>query len=256
MKTNQNSVKAIFGIALLFVVAFVASVTFLVSCNKEDSTKPVYGVQDSQATPLNCSEPSYVFPAKSHPFGKSYSEWADSFFNWEYGFTCENFPYYDQTGALQNQNQSGHVFFLGGAPRQLPPLRTMREVTIPKNTCLFMPIIYYYANDCAAAPGGDLVANATEFSTYMNQLSLKIDGVPVDLSEFLTITPIFNYVANADLVNCTGDLCFDGHQHPVCMSGYWVILKPLSKGTHTIRTTGGTTLDSRIKDVTWTIHQS
>ena len=252
MKTNQTVIKAISAIAFIFAIASVASVSLLVSCNKDESATP-----DNQLSIpiLKDSENSLIFPVKSHPYGKSYSEWAASFFNWQYAFTCEQFPYYDETGALQNQNQSGHVFFLGGAPRKLPPLNTQREVTVPPNVSLFVPLIYYYANDCAAAPGGDLVANATQFSTFMNQLSLKIDGKSYEMEDFLTITPIFNYIANADLVNCTGDVCFDGHQHPVCMSGYWVIIKKLSPGTHTIHTFAGTTLDSRVKDVIWTIHQ-
>jgi hypothetical protein len=252
MKKHNSSIKALFAIAFIFTIASVASVSFLVSCKKDN---PVTTVDPLSDPVLKDGTEAGVFPPKSHPYGKSYSEWAAYFFNWEYGFDCEHFPYYDQTGALQNQNQRGPVFFLGGAPRLLPPGSTNREVTVPRNVSLFIPIIYYYANDCAAAPGGDLVANATEFSTYMNQLSLKIDGESIDLDHFLTITPIFNYTANADLVNCTGDPCFDGHQHPVVMSGYWVILKKLRRGTHIIHTIGGTTLDSKLKDVTWTIHQ-
>jgi hypothetical protein len=89
----------------------------------------------------------------------------------------------------------------------------------------------------------------------MNQITFTLDGKVIDVSGYKTKTAVFNYTANADLPNCTGDPCFDGQQHTVAMSGYWVILRPLSAGTHTIRTTGGTTLDPRVKDVTWTITQ-
>jgi len=237
----------------ILAVGVMAGVTFLVSCNKSDDVNPL---NQNATSDLKTSGNSLVFPTGANMYGQSYIEWGEAFFNWQVGFDCEHYPYYDQTGALQNQNQSGKVFFLAGAPLKPVPLTTNREVTVPADVSLFVPLIYYYSNNCAAAPMDDMVGDVTGFANLMDQLTLTIDGVSVDVSGYKSITPVFNYTANADLANCTGDLCFDGQQHEVALGGYWVILKKLSPGDHTIHTTGGASaVFPLLKDVIWTIHQ-
>jgi len=247
MKTNKSSMMTVLAIAVM------AGVSILISCNKTDDLNPV---NQNSAPGLKVSDNSLVFPANANMFGKTYAEWGEAFFNWQVGFDCEHYPYYDQTGALQNQNQSGPVFFLAGAPLKPAPLTTNREVTVPANVSLFVPLIYYYSNTCEAAPMDDLVGDVTGFTGVMDQLTLTIDGVSVNANNYKTITPVFNYTANADLANCTGDLCFDGQQHEAALGGYWVILKKLSPGDHIIHTTGGASaVFPVLKDVIWTIHQ-
>jgi hypothetical protein len=252
MKTRNIKFNIVGIIGLLMVIATLAVV--IVSCKKEDNTEK--NSVNLNSSSLKSGDASYVFPVNANMYGKSYAEWGEAFFNWQVSFDCAHYPYDDATGALQNQNQSGPVFFLGGAHLKPAPLTTNREVTVPANVSLFIPLIYYYSNTCAAAPVGDIVGDATGFTNVMDQLTLTIDGVSINASNYKTITPVFNYTANADLTNCTGDLCFDGTQHEVVLGGYWVILKKLSVGDHVIHTTGGASaVFPVLKDVVWTIHQ-
>jgi hypothetical protein len=251
MKTRNFRFNIIGGITLIAILALQGW-----GCSKENTTITNDNGVNQNSSDLKSSDASLVFPVNSHPYGKSYAEWGESFFRWQVGFDCAHYPYYDQTGALQNQNQHGSVFFLAGAPLKPVPLTTNREVTVPANVSLFVPLIYYYSNTCAAAPMDDLVGDVTGFVGLMDQLTLTIDGEPVTATNYQTITPVFTYTANADLANCTGDLCFDGLQHDVALGGYWVILKKLSPGRHVIHTTGGASaVFPLLKDVIWTIHQ-
>jgi hypothetical protein len=234
---------------MILAMSVVAALINFSSCRKSESGNP-----DSDKGSVENRVSNLIFPPQAHMYGKTYAEWGAAFFNWEYNFDCAHYPYLDTNGALQNQNQSGDVFFLAGSRR----VTLNREVTVPAGVSLFVPIVYFYEDDCSLAPGGSLVDSAALYSSYMDTHTLIIDGVSVDVSNYLFVTREFNFTANADLPGCTGDVCFDGTQHSTSLGGYWVILKPLAAGDHTIHSIGGANCavcPPGVKDVTWTIHQ-
>jgi hypothetical protein len=140
--------------------------------------------------------------------------------------------------------QSDPVWFLGGTfvvseENGVYVGRADRTCRIPSGTKLFFPIINIAYNtlnpdvtdqdilDLAEYLGGFIVPES---------LSLEIDGKPVpDVAQYRVASPVFH----------TGPLPDDnilnkeaGTDPRVASDGYYVMLKPLTVGTHTIRFSG------------------
>ena len=56
-----------------------------------------------------------VLPPDSHPFGKTYGEWSNAWWQWAYSIPAPNNPVLDTTGANCDVGQSGQVWFLAGS---------------------------------------------------------------------------------------------------------------------------------------------
>ncbi|MBL0137129.1 MAG: hypothetical protein IPP86_01200 [Bacteroidetes bacterium] len=245
MKIFKNLFKA--GFATLLISGLFS----LNACQKTDDMSPMSstGEDPSLSSERHCN--SILFPAQAHMYGKSYGEWAAELFKWTFQFDCTHSPYLDQTGAFQNQNQHGHVFFLAGAPSGTP---VTRSVTVPRGKSVFFPLIYYFANTGCGELLSAIDGDVRGIVPYMDQLTLTIDGQTINnVTDYQAISPIFNYVGDPCF---NSNFCIDGTQQQAVIGGYWIMLKPLSRGTHTIHTTGGASaLFPAIKDVTWTITQ-
>src|SRR2546423_112062 len=90
-----------------------------------------------------------VLPPNSHPFGKTYGEWSNAWWQWALlnpvvkGNEQAN-PLFDTTGASCGVGQSGKVWFLAGivTVNYSPGAGTItRNCTIPTGTALFVPVV-------------------------------------------------------------------------------------------------------------------
>jgi len=180
-----------------------------------------------------------VIPVNANTFGASYAEWSARWWEWAYSIPAANNPILDTTGANCNQNQSGRVFFLAGTAGGPAVTRTC---TVPVGKALFFPIV----NDLFGSGVGDctptnekvpcnladlrsLAAEAVDPSVV--QLRLTIDQDNIDnlvgqrvQSPIVTIT----FPAN----NIQGVAA--GTYSPQVGDGYYVMVPPLSAGTHRI----------------------
>ncbi len=257
MKTRNIKIKIISIICVVMMIATLAIV--VTSCQKKDNTPTNDPYQNSSS--LKSGDASLVFPHNANMYGKSYSEWAAEWWKWNLQFDCDHFPIRDQTGLLENQNQSGPVFFLAG--RRGYTL----SVIVPADVSLFLPLITFESDyPCASdptlqpAPGETVehfLTTMTQSSVNaMDQLSLTIDGNPIgNIGSYQTISPMFNMSANADLANCFDD-CIAGNPQSFVGGGYFFMLKHLSPGTHVIHRVGGaSTLFPFLYDITYNITQ-
>ena len=92
------------------------------------------------------------------------------------------------------------------------------------------------------APGQSLeaflIADAAATINQANQLMAVLDGQSIaDLSSFRFHSQLFSFTAAASLQAV--DPCVTGSPQLAVVDGYWLLLKPLSPGTHTL-TFGGT----------------
>jgi hypothetical protein len=78
-----------------------------------------------------------VFPPQSHPYGRSYSEWAAAWWSWAYSIPANQNPITDTTGEFSNIGQSGPVFFLAGSYGGV----TVRHCTVPAGKGLLFPLL-------------------------------------------------------------------------------------------------------------------
>ena len=107
-----------------------------------------------------------------------------------------------------------------------------RSCTIPAGTSILVPLINV---ECSTAEGNgdtpaELRACARDVAEQFTDLSLTIDGVAIaDLQRFRVHSPVFQFTAAEG--NVFG--IPPGTTRSVA-DGFWVLIRPLSPGTHTI----------------------
>lgn len=202
---------------------------------------------------------SFIYPPSSHPFGKSYGAWGAAWWRWDLSNDCDHNPIFDTDGSLQNQNQSGSVYFLAGNAGGA----SSRSVTIPANTAIFFPLLNSY-NDFPCpdtsfhpAPGETLEhflsGPVMALIDQVDALSMTIDGnILPNPFDYRGTSGLYDFTGNADLVNCL-DNCITGSTQQAVSDGYWIMLKPLSTGEHILHFTGTVTAYGVSLDVTYNI---
>lgn len=179
-----------------------------------------------------------IYPPDSKPFGLTYGQWSEKWWKWSLGIAMADNPAGDETGERCATSQiDPHVWFLAGTfggP-------VTRSCTIPDGKSILIPLIN---NECsylefpAYKTTPELEKCAKDFVDKVSNLQLSIDGVTVpDLTMYRFKSGLYNFTMPQDnvlgLAAGTTDSIADG---------YWVMLKPLNKGTHEIKF-GGSVVD-------------
>lgn len=162
--------------------------------------------------------------------GKSQQAYANAWWQWAVSMPEEDSPIKDRVGIKCGVNQQGPVWFLAGG---FGSARIHRECTIPIGKQLFFPVInmLYYPNGADAHPTCESVRK----SASLNNQYLKTFRVNVDGHEYL----------NPAFFRRSPEKCFDliarkpkkyhpETVYPSATDGYWVMLKPLAPGRHSI----------------------
>jgi hypothetical protein len=179
-----------------------------------------------------------VIPPNATFNDKTYGEWGAAWWQWALSIPTDRSPFTDRTGRFCAENQSGPVWFRGGAAAS-------RETTctIPAGKAIFMPVFNWIFGagvyDCEpSVPGATCdvptlqaaAAAATETATV---LEVSLDGTPLqNIRDYRAGSPgpfPVLYPSN----NILGLPA--GAYFPQVTDGYWLMLAPLSKGTHTLQ---------------------
>jgi hypothetical protein len=175
-----------------------------------------------------------ILPPNSHPYGRTYGQWAAAWWQWALAIPVDRNPLVDETGANAAQGQSGQVWFLAGVFNATGT--AVRTITVPHGKALFFPIvnnvwINTLPSDPLTADGiRPLIAPAINDATA---LACEIDGVSVqNLQRYRTESPLFNITVPAD--NVFGSALSAGTHGPDMDEGYYLMLAPLGAGQHTI----------------------
>ena len=168
-----------------------------------------------------------IFPPQSHPYGKSYGEWAAKWWQWVMSIPADRNPLTDETGEFADEGQGGPVWFAAGTFGN----SVERTYTVPTGKALFVPVF-----DCDPTVPGvpcvvcdlqDLAAANTE---ALEVLEVTIDGRPVkNVRRYRASSPgpfAIHYPENSVVGVPAGDY------FPQVADGYWLMLAPLAKGTH------------------------
>jgi hypothetical protein len=197
------------------------------------------------------ARPPSVYPPHFDVAGKSMQEWAAEW--WAKVFETPvhtggdiTHPNLDQTGANAAQGDVGDVFFLFGtfAPGQI----TRTNVTIPAGKPILVPILpMEFSNYDTPDPGGNLPASysAAELRGFADEsaksvrrrgeLNVSVDGAAVrGLNAHKEASPVTYTLPATDNILQFFGLPFSGPVAPAAVDGYYVMLKPLSPGEHTI----------------------
>jgi hypothetical protein len=183
-----------------------------------------------------------VVPPKEIVAGRSQADWTTVWWQWAASFPDDESPVGDRSGARCGASQSGAVWFLAGT---FETRRTIRTCTVPRGKYLFFPLINYmvYPPEGSTAACATLQAGAADVTDGVSSLVLEVDGVRGTALESHRMVParcfnLYGRDASEDYV-------------PAAANGYYVMLRPLKPGKHTLNF-GGALPDMR-QAVTYTL---
>ncbi|MBI5914773.1 MAG: hypothetical protein HY842_05305 [Bacteroidetes bacterium] len=243
--------KLLFPTALFGL--FLAT-SWFTACQK-DTLNSVTPAQTNQATDLAINGTpttdlqltdrgngnSKVFPPNANMHGKSYTEWSQIWMEQFMLFDCASNPWLNPGNELFYT--SGPVYMAAG----IQAVGGSANMTIPHGKALLFPLVNFI-NDypCPAewnfepAPGQsmeDFLTQATEdalSNVSIPSLSVTVDGDAVsNLGSFKFVTDLFYFTAHPSLAGCFDPCVVDGPE-PGVAGGYYIMLKPLSNGQHTV----------------------
>jgi hypothetical protein len=187
------------------------------------------------ASSVNLQAQPEVFSPGSKPHGKSYGEWSEEWWKWLQGIPKDRNPAADTTGAFcdVNQNATGPVWFLAGTFGS----KEERSCIIPfGKSILISPIeiICSFADTPGTKTEEDLKKCAKEDQDKVNFVRVTVDGVDIpNMREYRIQSSMFNLSLPEN--NVVG---VPAQETTGVSDGYFVMLKPLSRGEHEIRSTG------------------
>jgi len=187
--------------------------------------------------------PGELVPPTESFAGKSQREWSLLWWQWAASFEYEDSPVADRTGEKCTARQDGDVWFLAGT---YGTKRTVRTCTVPAGKHLFFPLINYAVIPRGAnAPScAEVTRKAANMTENVSMLVLEVDGKR------------FNMLESHRQAT---DRCFDAgvkstppqKAFPSAANGYYIMLRPLERGTHIINFGGA--LPSMLQAVTYTL---
>ncbi len=219
-------------IAILLIVCFALSITAAaVSAVAED---PNAGVVEKESKPIGGPN-SYVVPFKSNE--KIYNELSMEWWKWAESIPTipkSRNPILAPSGRYDASiGQSGDVWFLAGTNNITGVVRT---VEIPAGKALFFPIF----NVVATKDDGDLFDTKEQRREaavdYINHVTVhnvklgdkELENYRVESKPFgFTNFPKHDYLGLSLLKTVSRPI-------PAISDGYWIMLKPLPVGKHTI----------------------
>jgi len=175
-----------------------------------------------------------VVEARQPVAGASQAQWTRAWWQWATSFTREASPVADTTGERCAAGQNGPVWFLAGT---YGTRRTIRTCTVPADKYLFFPLINFITKSTGEIPMRceDVAEVSRDAMDDVTSLVLRIDGRAVQGLQ-------------AQRIGSEG--CFDAglrqtppaRIYPSAADGFYVMLKPLGRGRHTVEF-GGITPD-------------
>ncbi|WP_415310098.1 hypothetical protein [Candidatus Nitrosocosmicus sp. FF01] len=181
-----------------------------------------------------------TYPIDSRPFNKSFNEWTANWWQWLLSIPTYDNPITETTNGCCETKQSGPVWFLASTMDTVNDKKTvLRKCTVPSDKALLIPILNYgatLADEPEIKSEEDLVKLATSEMDKITKLTATIDQMEFiedDLKKLRIRSPLFDVTLPTN--NITKGI--PGHTRGAA-EGYWLFLKPLSKGFHTIETLG------------------
>jgi len=212
--------------------------------------KKPYGNSYEQDYGMDSDKKLQIFPANK------VAELGDRWWQWAYGLdtTVVNpFTELGQAGCDVGLQDNGRLLFLVGSPRdETTGEFPVHECVVKKGTSILFPILNVACNNLEAPPffGANeqdqrICANNFINATILESLQLEIDGISIDnLEQYRVDSPAggfeFTAVENNPFVSPEGIPVGNGTG---VSDGFWILLKDLKPGEHTISFSGAIDLN-------------
>ncbi len=196
-----------------------------------------------------------VAPNNSQPYGMTYGQWNARWWQWFFSVPASTNPGLATDGSVDcSVGQSGDVWFLAGSFQSGGMFS--RSCAVPAGKALFVPLINSWADNVCNSPPlteDQLRAAAKSGVIPPAKLHASIDGRSQESSR--AISPVFSYtlppspdnvIFAAFGVSLPGDCWRSVTVTPAVADGFYIMLSPLTAGSHTVRFGGqgpGITLD-------------
>jgi hypothetical protein len=211
-----------------------------------------------------------VLPPQSHPFGKTYGEWNASWWQWFFSVPASENPGLATSSAVDCRvGQSGNVWFLAGSYQSSGSFT--RSCTIPAGKALVIPVLNANEdNVCNNGQNGNLPPQTVD-QLYALAKSLVIPATNLhasiddhsftNLESYRAISPVFSYTFPSSEDNVykavfgitlPGDCWPSLTVTPAVADGFYIIVPPLSAGSHRIEF-GGTAPGGFTLDITYNL---
>jgi hypothetical protein len=182
-----------------------------------------------------------LYELHEHPFGKSWQEWAASWCRWMLSIPKKKNPSLDRTGKYCSINQDDHnVWFLTGSFGNVGPIK--RKCIIPSGKAIFFPVLVKedsLAEDSDLKTEADLIKRCEQATNRLINIEASIDDQRMEhLGNYRVRSEVFDLMVPKDNVYNVRP----GLTRSVC-DGYWLFIKPLQAGIHSIFFKGETSLE-------------
>lgn len=172
-------------------------------------------------------------------WGRTPEQWTVEWWQWIYSIPAPTNPGFDTTGEAAAVGQRGPVWFLCGAYNSTAVDRT---VTVPEGVALFFPITNIQMDSIGTAEPLTLAQMQDVVDDFMaaidpESISVTLDDVPVgNPARGRVAADVFTYWLPEDNVPASLALAAPrGIYSPAISDGYWVMVRPLPAGRHTLR---------------------
>lgn len=184
---------------------------------------------------------NYIFSPDSKPYGLSLDDWSVKWWQWIMKIAKNQNPTLDESGKNCNVNQeNNNVWFLAG---RSAPGKSERNCEIPSEMSIFLPLNNYECNfwENPDIKTIDELLSCPSISLGPADsiiLKLKIDDKEIDQKELKK----YRFATSDFQISIPKDDIFGIKEFgntTASSDGYWVMIKPLSSGKHTISFFGG-----------------
>lgn len=189
-----------------------------------------------------------IIAAHQAPYGKSYEQWAGRFWQWFLSIPATVHPFTDMEGTHCGIAQEGPVWFLVGDPT-FGDGGVERACTIPAGKAILFPIVNAECSTLEEPPffganRGQLRKCVRDIGfSDADSLYVTIDGKQYDSRDLHPFrlsawqSPVSGIVVPDD--NAAGiDTTTKGNAGRSVAGGYYVMIAPLSPGTHSLEFRG------------------
>ena len=174
---------------------------------------------------------SVLFSIESEPYDLSYQKWTARWWQWALSIPKNANPLTDRTGQHSAEGQSGPVWFLAGTTGQT--FIAERNCIIPRRKAILFPVLvsqFSFSEMPHVTEDSELISQTAKDIDQCSLLEATVDGINLlNLQNYRIQYGPFDLDLPADNI-------WNVRMGPTraVSDGFWLFLKPLSEGDHTI----------------------